>query len=111
MDISLFDFMFTRLPNPGPRVLEDLAILYHVITEEYDRSICNLRSKDGTAMPMSSLQYRQMTVNALKVRKRLTDIAKRKGYTKEEYDNALQKTVHINVCHYLIENHEYIKPH
>jgi len=62
-------------PNERERFLFELAEEYHYETERFDRMICQ-HSKDGIAMPITSVEFKLCSDRAYEIKKNLLEKGK-----------------------------------
>ena len=61
--------------------LREAAEEYHKRCEEYDQTVCSLRTKEGVAMPFNNYERRQIDNHAKRV---LAELCERLGVSQEE---------------------------
>lgn len=75
--------------------LTDLAHKYHKLCEEYDKTICTGKCEySGLAMPITALQKKQVTENALNILKQIYDEGLQQGFNKHQISKAISSIVY-----------------
>jgi hypothetical protein len=75
--------------EPDPR-LRAAAAEYHKRCEEYDQTVCSLRTKEGVAMPFNNYERRQIDHHAKRV---LAELCEQLGVSQEELLPEIRKYV------------------
>ena len=79
------------LLDPRELRLREIAAYYHEKTEIHDKKICSgVCPYDGSAMPVTSYQFRSVNEHARMVLNDLYDIGIREGFTKSDILNAIR---------------------
>lgn len=71
--------------------LDTLAKKYHVLCEQYDRTVCTGPIQHGLIMPMSPHERGQVIHNANRVRKQIVQEASFFGISHDEIWDAIRK--------------------
>ena len=77
--------------SPKDKLIEKLARLYCVKTEEYDRSVCTGPVERGCIMPACHSEHVLCTKNAIRVRRLIMEYAKRNHTCRLEMQRAIYR--------------------
>lgn len=81
-----------EFPSDDTLKLKKLALEYHKLCEDYDRTICSCKDKYGVSMPRDGFEYHLVNQNAREILSALCLQAGELGFTKNDLWKAIRES-------------------